>query len=151
MRATMKAVVISLLALGAFPGCGGSSSSSSSTLPSGFYITISNMTFTPSTLSVPPGATVTVLNSDATQHSVTSETTSGTYTPGAVSGISFDTGAFNGSASFTIPSSAASGTVVPFYCTVHRTTMSPPNGSIKIDPAAQPATPTGTGGGAGGY
>jgi hypothetical protein len=32
------------------------------------------------------------------------------FTPGSVSGVSFDTGAFTGTATFAIPSSATSGT-----------------------------------------
>jgi hypothetical protein len=103
---------------------------------------------------VPPGATVTVVNVDATTHSVTSESTAGAYTKGAVNGVQFDTGAFVGTTSFTLPANAPTGTVIPFFCTVHLTTMIPPNGSITIDPtavaSAAPVAPMG-GGGGGGY
>lgn len=139
-------------------GCGSSSSSPSSntSLPPGFYIRISNLTFTPLDLAVPPGATVTVINDDPMPHSVTSESTSGTYTPGAVSGISFDTAPFTGSATFTIPQNAADGTVIPYFCTVHRGSMNTPNGTLTVSASAQPGpAPAGTGGapmgGGGGY
>jgi len=88
-----------------------------------------------------------VVNDDGMPHSVTSEATQNAFTPGSVSGISFDTGAFTGSRTFSIPSNAASGTVIPFFCTVHRGTMNTPNGSITIDPTATATTSSGGGGG----
>jgi plastocyanin len=90
-----------------------------------FTITISNFTFSPSNLTVPPGATVTVMNMDSTSHTVTSEAAVGQFTPGAVAGVSFNTGAIapNGSATFTIPSSAPDGTVIPFFCQIHLQAM----------------------------
>ena len=60
------------------------------------------MSFSPLDLAVPPGATVTVVTPDM-EHSVTSEAAPEQYTPGAVAGISFDTGVFIGQKSFTIP------------------------------------------------
>ncbi len=128
-------------------GCGGSSSSS---LPAGFYITISGMAFSPTNLAVPPGATVTVLNRDSIAHTVTSEATSGAYTPGSVGGVSFDTGQFTGQKSFTIPSTATEGTVIPYYCKVHTSTMATPNGTITIQASAQPGPAPSTGS-SGGY
>lgn len=128
-------------------GCGGSSSSS---LPPGFYITISGMAFSPANLAVPPGATVTVLNRDSIAHTVTSEATSGAYTPGSVGGVSFDTGPFTGQKSFTIPPAATDGTVIPYYCRVHTSTMSPPNPTLTIQASAQPAPGPSTGS-SGGY
>ena len=146
----------SLLAViaGAAIACGGSSSSSPAPAPvpqaSGFNLTITGLAYSPLNLHVPPGGTVTVTNADTTQHSVTSEASPNSYVPGSVSGISFDTGAFGaGTKTFTIPSSAPSGTVVPFYCTVHLTMMATPNGSITVDPSATPTTATGGGGGGG--
>ncbi len=130
--------------------CGGSDSSvtaqstgtGSTQGASGFFITISNMSFSPLDLRVPPGATVTVVNKDGMDHSVTSEATVGSYTPGAPSGVTpFDTGAFaSGQRTFTIPASVAAGTVIPYYCSVHRQAMNTPNGTITIDPSAQPTT-----------
>jgi hypothetical protein len=67
-----------------------------------------------------------------------------------VSGIAFDTGAFTGTRSFTIPSNAPNGTVIPFYCTVHLGMMVPPNGAITVDSSATPISPP-TGPGTGGY
>ena len=64
------------------------------------------------------------------QHSVTSEASPNASTSGAVDGVSFNTGAFTGTRSFALPSSAPNGTVVPYFCTVHLNTMTTPNGSI---------------------
>jgi plastocyanin len=141
--------------MGAILGACGSSYSSSSPAPpqqsTGFFITISNMSFSPLDLRVPPGGTVTVINQDSVPHSVTSETTLNAFTPGAVSGISFDTGEFgNGTKTFSIPPTAATSTVVPYYCTFHKGTMATPNGAITIDPTATPGPAPG-GGGGGGY
>jgi len=129
-------------------GCGGSNSSTSST--PGFFITISNLSFSPLNLRAPPGATVTVINNDSMAHQVVSEATSGSFVPGAVAGISFDTGAFTGQKSFTLPSGAANGTLVPYFCNIHKNTMATPNGQITIDSTAAPSSPPG-GGGGGGY
>jgi plastocyanin len=116
--------------------------------PSGFVVTILNLRYTPADLSVPPGATITVVNDDGMPHSLTSEATKGAYVPGGVAGISFDTGVFSsGQKTIQIPASAPAGTVIPFYCVTHLTTMVPPNGTITIDPSAQPpssAPPTPT-------
>jgi plastocyanin len=146
MRAKLT---VALLAVGFGPllnaGCG--SDDTAASRPTGFYISISNMSFAPLNLAVPPGATVTVLNRDAMAHSVTSEATAGAFTPGAVAGISFDTGAFTGTRSFTIPSGAVQGTVVPYYCNTHLGTMATPTGTITVDASAQPAPEPGGGGG----
>src|SRR5512139_3263772 len=112
---TKKTLALLSLGLGSLllAGCGGSTTMNSpSSAAPGFYITISNMTFAPLELAVPPGATVTVLNRDATTHSVTSEAAAGEFKPGAVAGIAFDTKPFTGTATFTIPPSAAEGTVI---------------------------------------
>lgn len=96
-------------------------------------ISIQNFTFSPLNLTVMPGQTVNVVNMDGSMpHSVTSEATAGAFTPGAVNGVSFDTGAFTGTASFVIPPNAPHGTVIPFYCTVHRQAMRTPNGTITV-------------------
>ena len=142
MRSGWKTVGVLTLA-GVALGCGSSSAPAAPVLPtSGFFITISNLTYSPSSLHAPPGATVTVVNLDSTPHSVTSESTANAFTPGSVSGIAFDTGAFTGgSVGFTLPANAPNGTVIPFYCTVHLSMMSPANGSITIDTSAQPTAP----------
>ncbi len=136
-------LVLGTVACWTAAGCGGSSSSNN--LPAGFYISISNMAFSPLNLAVPPGATVTVLNRDSMAHTVTSEATSGAYTPGSVGGVSFDTGSFTGQASFTVPPTAAEGTVIPYYCKVHTSTMATPNGTITVQASAQPGPAPSTG------
>ncbi len=135
----VASVALAGLALAA---CGGSSSSSSSrpTTP-GFYIVISGMAFSPLNLHVPPGGTVTVLNDDSTAHSVTSESAPNAFTPGSVAGISFDTGPFTGNHSFTLPADAKNGTAIPYYCTVHKSAMATPTGTITIDSTAKPSAP----------
>ncbi len=130
------------LVLGFLAACGSSSTSTpSQSLPPGFYITISAMSFSPIPLKVPSGATVTVINDDGIPHSVTSEATAGAFTPGAVGGVSFDTGQFSsGTKTFTLQA-AAEGTTIPYYCTVHKASMATPNGSIVIDNSAKPFVP----------
>lgn len=103
-----------------------------SSTPAANTITISNFQFSPSNLSVTPGTTVSVANEDPMQHSLTSETQLGMYVAGAVGGVSFDTGAFEGSTSFVIPSTATVGTVIPYFCTVHTDTMGMGQGQITI-------------------
>ena len=120
--------------------------------PGNFFITISGLRFSPLNLTVPPGGTVNVQNLDHMPHSVTSEQAPGAFTPGKVNGIAFDTGEFTtGTRSFTIPTGAMGGTVVPFFCIVHGATMATPTGTITIttgpnppssSPAGSPATPT---------
>ena len=121
------------------------------TTPGTFTLTIRGLAFSPDNLTVAPGATVQVTNNDSpTQHSVTSESTAGAFTPGSVAGISFDTGLFTGTRSFTIPASAAPGTVIHYYCRNHlsmmvnaataRITIGPP-GTAPTAPTA-PTTPT---------
>jgi plastocyanin len=95
----------------------------SSSTPGPNTIAISNFQYNPANLSVTPGTTVTVTNSDSMQHSVTSQSVMNAFTPGAVNGVLFDTGAFTTTGTFTIPSSATVGTVIPYYCTVHLQTM----------------------------
>jgi plastocyanin len=148
----------SLLGLAAITAiaCGGSSSSSNSPTPTspGFFITISNMSFSPLNLHVPPGGTVTVINDDGITHSVTSESTPNAFAPGAVGGVSFDTGLFSGGQkSFTIPATAANGTVIPYFCMSHKQLMNTPTGTITVDTSAGATTPPPSGGGGmgGGY
>ncbi len=138
----------------ALTACGGSSSSGGGGTVNngtpGFYITIKNMAYSPLELAVPPGGTVTVVNQDAMPHSVTSESAPGAFTPGAVGGVQFDTGGISGQATFTIPATAANGTMIPYYCSVHKGAMATPNATIKVDNSAQPGPAPGSGGGGGG-
>src|SRR5690242_8529523 len=64
---------------------------------------------------------ITVKNLDGTAHTVTSESNTGDFSPGGVAGVSFDTGNLPGgqTTSVTIPGTAPSGTVIPYYCVVH--------------------------------
>ena len=77
---------------------------------------------------------ITVTNSDGFPHTVTSEAADDDFSPGAVNGVSFDTGFLGGGASIqlTIPADAPSGTVIPFYCQVHTTMMNPANGHVTV-------------------
>jgi plastocyanin len=153
MRVITKAGLLGLaISIGA--GCGGGSSSTpaASAPPSGFFITISGMSFSPLDLHAPAGATITVINRDAEDHSVTSEASPNAFTPAPASGVSFDTGAFIGTRQFTLPPNAPNGAVVPYFCTVHKAVMVTPNGSITIDASAMASSaPGGGGGGGGGY
>jgi plastocyanin len=98
--------------------------------PGPYVINISGSQISPATLSVKAGATVMVVNKDPDEHSLTSTAVDGSFTPGAVNGISFDTGPFHGSASFTVPASAPVGTVLPYFCTVQGSMMG--TGTITI-------------------
>ena len=116
----MRSVRIFVLvaAAGVLCSCGSSSTPSANT------ITISNYAYSPSNLSVTPGTTITVVNNDTVQHSLTSEAALGDYLAGGVSGVAFDTGPFGpGSRTITIPTTATPGTVIPYFCTVHRSMM----------------------------
>ncbi|MGH9077819.1 MAG: cupredoxin domain-containing protein [Acidimicrobiales bacterium] len=75
----------------------------------GSTITISNYTFNPKTLTVAPGAKITVHNTDNVTHTVTAN--------GTAKG-KFDTGDIAGGATttFTAPSTAGQ---YPYMCTIH--------------------------------
>jgi plastocyanin len=141
MRVSFLAVGVILLACGG----GGYSSDDDGGGPapqeqgSTFRIVISGMTFSPAELQVTPGATVTVENLDSMAHSVTSQATENAFTPGEVAGVAFDTGVFTGTRTIAIPTDAAIGTVIPYYCSTHLGTMVTPNGSIVV--AAAPSNP----------
>ena len=94
------------------------------TPPTEAVITIQNLAFSPANLAVRPGQTVRVRNLDAMEHSVTSQSNPGDFTPGAVGGVSFDTGNFGtGERTFVIPSSAAVGTLISYFCRTHPGSM----------------------------
>jgi plastocyanin len=95
-------------------------------------ISISSFTFIPLHVTVAAGGSIAVHNADPFAHTVTSQATVDAFTPGAVAGISFDTGniAGSGDATITIPANAAHGTVIPFYCKVHGSMMG--SGSVTI-------------------
>jgi plastocyanin len=126
--------LFAVLALAA--ACGDSTPAGSS-LPPGYYITISSLAYAPLDLAAPSGATVTVVNRDAMTHSVTQQAAAGAFTPGAPGGgTPFDTGLFTGTRTFTLPTGLADGTVLHYYCTSHTSTMLTPNGTITIRSAA---------------
>ena len=96
-------------------------------------ITIENNSFSPVNITVAPGTIIKVKNKDSVPHSVTSEANVGDFTFGEVNGISFNTGPFTTpDKTFKIPSDAALGTVIPYFCRFHTSTMIPPNGTITI-------------------
>jgi plastocyanin len=132
--------------------CGGTTTPAGTTLRPGYYIGISSMAYSPLNLAAPAGSTVTVINRDAMNHSVTSQAAPGSFTPGAAAGAPFDTGLFTGSRTFRIPAGLADGTVLHYYCSSHGSLMATPNGTITIDSTAGvgPA-PAGGGGVGGGY
>lgn len=103
----------------------GGHSSIDASLGSGLTITIKNFEYSPANIGVPAGKTVTVVNQDLEQHSVTSESKLDDYNPGAVDGVQFDTGLIDAGASaqFTIGPISNPGTVIPYYCSVHKSTM----------------------------
>jgi plastocyanin len=127
-------------------GCGSDNSK-----PSGPTISIQNLTFSPADMSVAAGTTITIVNNDSMAHTVTSEAADNDFTPGAVAGVSFDSGLIApggggnpspppnpgpyveaATASITIPTSAPSGTVIPYFCQNHKGAMATPNGHITV-------------------
>jgi plastocyanin len=139
-------ILIAVLAVATLPACGGSSSGT--TLPPGYYITISTLSFSPANLAAPSGATITVVNNSTTSHSVTQQAAVDAFTMGAMTGMTpFDTGMFsNASKTFTLPTGLAEGTVLYYYCRNHTSMMVPSTGRITITAAAAPS-----GGGGSGY
>jgi len=123
VRHRLALVAIALLATSC--SCGGSGGSNNPNA-----ITIQSFVYSPANLTVKPGATVTVVNRDNDAHSVTSTPSETSFTPGAVNGVSFDTGAFHGTTTFTISATASPGTVVPYFCVPHGSMMG--HGSITI-------------------
>ena len=97
-------------------------------------ITITGFTFSPTPLTVDAGSTITVKNTSGSAHTVTSESAENDFTPGAVNGVSFDTGSISagGTATFNIPANAPSGTDIPYYCKFHQSGMTPANPHIIV-------------------
>src|SRR5512140_1701600 len=93
------------------------------TNPTRPVLTIHNFTYAPQNLPVWPGETVVVQNLDSVPHSVTRESTPGAFTPGAVGGVAFDTGPIQFVRTFSIPLTAAPGTVIPYYDMVFQRNM----------------------------
>ncbi|MER6164404.1 cupredoxin domain-containing protein [Streptomyces violaceorubidus] len=115
-RARIAAATACALVLTTLLGCsnggggGGGETASTTTGPSagsGTQVTISDFTFQPASLTVSPGATITVVNDDTTTHTLT-----------ATKGGAFDTGDIDPgkSATFTAPSKPGD---FPYDCTIH--------------------------------
>lgn len=93
------------------PQASTSTTAAGGTAPTGSTgVTIKNFAFSPSTVTVAPGATVTVTNEDQVAHTIT-----------AVDG-KFDTGAIQpgSSKTFTAPNTAGS---YPYICSIHQYMM----------------------------
>jgi plastocyanin len=98
-----------------------------------FVLTISGFSFSPADFTVDAGTTIEVHNTSGTSHTVTSEATDNAFTHAGVNGVTFDVSiGGGGTATFTIPANAPTGTVVPYYCAIHTSAMSTPNGHITI-------------------
>lgn len=65
-------VVALAVAVLALAGCGGSTSAPATSATGGATVTIKDFAYTPQTLTVPVGATVTWINNDSVTHTVTS-------------------------------------------------------------------------------
>lgn len=127
----LLAVALGVLAV----GCGDDGGSAPDSGTAGVTLTFSSgFGFSPSELTVDPGTVITVKNEDSTPHTATSEAADDDFTPGGVGGVEFDTSTVpsGGSAQITLPASAPSGTVIPFYCEIHKGMMVPANGHITI-------------------
>ncbi|HEX5404180.1 MAG TPA: cupredoxin domain-containing protein [Pseudonocardiaceae bacterium] len=105
------ALLLALFTIGlVVAGCGssgGGSSSTNATLVAPDTLTISNFAFSPSTLTVTPGAKVTVKNTDSAAHTVTA------------SDKSFDTGDIDTNATTTFTAPTKPGTY-KYICTIHQ-------------------------------
>lgn len=123
MAATVTRALGLLLLLAGCSGGDGGGPDEAPGAPTEVVLTIQNLTFSPANLGVRPGQTVRVRNLDAMTHSVTSQSAPGQFTPGSVSGISFDTGVFTGERTFALPSSAPVGTRISYYCRTHPGSM----------------------------
>ena len=106
---TVCAVLALASASVVFAACGSSHNASAKQAPAGDAMVIKNFAFEPSTLSVAPGATVTVRNEDSATHTVTATGSS----------HAFDTKDIQagGTATFTAPSSPGS---YPYICEIHQ-------------------------------
>lgn len=97
-------IVFPLLGL-IFSGCG--TSRHSAAAPAGDTIVIRNFAFSPGTLTVAPGATVTVRNEDQATHTVTAN------------GKAFDTGDIPGGHTVTFKAPSKPGQY-PYICQIHQ-------------------------------
>ncbi len=144
-RNGLRSLVVSL-SLAALAGCGSTPATSG---PPGYYVTVGTLSFSPTNLTAPSGATITVVNASATDHSVTQQAGVDLFVLGAPAGITpADTGLFHGGTrTFTLPTGLPDGTVLLYYCRNHTSMMAPSTLTITITAAAPPTS----GGGVSGY
>ncbi len=98
-------------------------------------VTIKGFADSPVNLSAPSPSTITWQNQDSVVHTATSQATAGSYQPGAATGgFRFDTGSIapGASATIAVPAGLASGTVQPYFCSIHKGAMMTPNPTITI-------------------
>lgn len=110
----LRSLVLPLVAVAVLaPACSSSSHPSSKAAASGpaaaagTAITIKNFAFSPNPIKVKAGATITVMNSDGTAHTVTADDKT-----------SFDTSPIPGGTSKTITAPSKPGTY-PYHCNIH--------------------------------
>lgn len=124
----MKTIFFILLYVLVFSGCGGGEEAADE--ESGVVLVIgSGNVFTTRELTALSGSVVTVINNDASPHTVTSESAEGLFDNSGSFDVVVGSG---GSGTITLPS-AESGTVFNFYCRFHTTSMTPPDGTITIE------------------
>ncbi len=112
IKKTIFAITLALL-LSACTLYGGNSSAApvqnpSSTTHAQGDITIMNFAFSPQSITVKPGQTVTIVNNDSVTHTFTSD-----------DGTSFNTNSIEPGATATITAPSASGTY-GFHCNIHK-------------------------------
>jgi plastocyanin len=142
LRSTPAKAALFAAALAA-SSCGAGATSDLSVPSTPYVITILNYTVDPANLSVPPGATVLVRNQDDFDHWLASETAPGQYVYAKVGEVGINVYVFSRSEqSFSIPTTAAVGTVVPYFCVLSTSAMIN-QGQITIvsPPAAASGTP----------
>jgi plastocyanin len=124
----MKSFVLLLALVFPFVSCGSSSDSGGG--DDDLTIIIDNMAFETTELNALPGDTITVINDDDEDHTVTSESAQNAFDDSG----DFDTGILEPGETdtFTIPFDASIGDSFFFYCDVHEATMVTPNGRIDI-------------------
>lgn len=110
LRPLLSLAIFLLLCTGVLAACGSGSGRSSGQVAAavtGTTITIKNFSFSPSTLTVAPGATVTVHNEDPATHTVTADSNA------------FNTGDIGSGRTVTFKAPTAPGTY-PYICMIHQ-------------------------------
>jgi plastocyanin len=137
-RTTIAMAFCSSLALACGSGTSGTTGTGSGTTTggtSGNTVTINAYTFSAANLTVAAGSTISFVNNDTVAHTATSEAAAGNFTNAAAAGgFSFDTGQISAgaTATVTVPTGLASGTVQPYYCSNHKSMMAPANPTLTI-------------------